>query len=93
MCVALPLRSPDMSTSSNHLFDIRVLYSCDTTIRIHIHAETKSAIMTNEHISLEKYASHTLFEMVKKGLRKGDVGEASWRLDRLQHINPKFLCL
>ena len=27
--------------------------------------------MTNEHTSLEKYTSHTLFEMVSKGLRKG----------------------
>ena len=34
----------------------------------HIHAETKSTIMTNEHTSLEKYTSHTLFEMVAKGL-------------------------
>ena len=47
-----------------------MLYSHDTTIRIHIHAETYSTIMTNEHISLEKYTSHTLF---LKGLRK------SWR--------------
>ena len=45
-----------------------VLYSRDTTIRIHIHAETKSTIMTNEHTSLEKYTSHTLFERVVKGL-------------------------
>ena len=34
----------------------------------HIHAETKSTIMTKEHASLEKYTSHTLFEMVVKGL-------------------------
>ena len=34
----------------------------------HIHAETKSTIRTNEHTSLEKYTSHTLFEMVAKGL-------------------------
>ena len=27
--------------------------------------------MTNEHISLEKYTSHTFFDMVAKGLRKG----------------------
>ena len=40
---------------------------------IHIHAETKSTIMTNEHASLEKYTSHTLFKMVTKGLRKGYV--------------------
>ena len=35
---------------------------------IHIHAETYSPIMTNEHTSLEKYTSHTLFS---KGLRNG----------------------
>ena len=35
------------------------------------HAETKSTIMTNKHTSLEKYASHTLFKIVAKGLRKG----------------------
>ena len=40
-----------------------MLYSRDTTI--HIHAETWSTIMTNEHTSLEKYTSHTLFS---KGL-------------------------
>ena len=34
----------------------------------HIHVETKSTIMTNEHTSLEKYTSHTLFERVAKGL-------------------------
>ena len=38
--------------------------------------------MTNEHTSLEKYASHTLFEMVAKGLLKGYVWEVSWRLNR-----------
>ena len=45
--------------------------------------------MTNEHSSLEKYTSHTLFEMAGKGC----VWEVSWRLNRLQHIDPKFLCL
>ena len=35
---------------------------------IHIHAETKSMIMTNKHTSLEKYTSHTLFKRVAKGL-------------------------
>ena len=44
--------------------------------------------MTNKHTSLEKYTSHTLFS---KGLRKGCVWEVSWRLNRLQHIDPKFL--
>ena len=53
---------------SNGNEGVLLLYSCDTTIRIHIHAETKSTIMTNEHTSLEKYTSHTLFEWVVKGL-------------------------
>ena len=61
--------------------------------KIHIHAETKSTIMTSEHTSLEKYTSHTLFEIVAKGLRKGYVCEVSWRLNKLQHIVPQFLCL
>ena len=34
-----------------------------------MHAETKSTLMTNEHTSLEKYTSHTLFKRVAKGLR------------------------
>ena len=49
--------------------------------------------MTNENTSLEKYTSHTLFEMVAKGLQKGHVWEVSWRLNKLQHIDPQFLCL
>ena len=48
----------------------------------HIHAETKSTVMTNEHASFEKYTSHTLFEMVAKGLWKGYVREVSWRLKK-----------
>ena len=38
--------------------------------------------MTNEHTSLEKYTSHTLFKRVAKGLRKGCVWEVSWRRNR-----------
>ena len=56
-----------------------VLYSHDTTIRIHIQAETLSTIMTNEHTFLEEYTSHSLFT---KGLWKGwccYVWEVSWR--------------
>ena len=56
----------------------------------HIHAETKSTIMTNEHTSLGKYTSHTLFEMVGKELRKGYVWEVSWRLNKLQHIDTQI---
>ena len=44
----------------------------------------------NEHSSFEKYTSHILFV---KGLRKGGVWEVSWRRNRLQHIDPKFLWL
>ena len=46
-------------------------YSWGTTIRIHIHAETQSTIMTNELTSLEKYTTHTLFKRVAKGLCVG----------------------
>ena len=49
--------------------------------------------MTNEHASLEKYTSHTLFEMVAKGLGKGYVWEISWRRNKLQYIDLQFLCL
>ena len=57
---------------------------------IQIHAETKSTIMTNEHTSFEKYTSHTLFEMVAKGLcLRGELETEQ----RLQHIDPQFLCL
>ena len=55
---------------------------------IHIYAETKSTIMTNEHTSLEKYTSHSSFEMVAKGLRKGYEWEVSQRLNKLQHTDP-----
>ena len=42
--------------------------------------------MTNEHASLEKYTSHTLFEGVAKGLQKGCVREVSWKRNRLQQV-------
>ena len=42
--------------------------------------------MTNEHTSLEKYTSHTVFEMVAKGLRKSYVWEVSWRLNKDRNI-------
>ena len=34
--------------------------------------------MTNEHTSLEKYTSHTLFEMAAKGLQKGKRWVGDW---------------
>ena len=40
-----------------------------------------NTIMTNEHASLEKYNSHTLFKMVAKGLQKGYEWEVSWNLN------------
>ena len=49
--------------------------------------------MTNEYTSLETYTTHTLFEMGAKELRKGYVWEVRRRLNRLQHIDPQFLCL
>ena len=65
-----------------------MLCSRDTTIRIRIHAETKSTIMTNEYSSLEKYTSHTLFVRVMKGLCvRGELETEQ----RLQHIDPQFL--
>ena len=47
------------------------LCSIAKVMLIHLHAETNSTIMTNEHISFKKYTSHTLFERVAKRLRKG----------------------
>ena len=52
----------------NKIYTVILLYSRDTTIRIHIHAETNLTIMTNEHTSLEKYTSHFILERVVKGL-------------------------
>ena len=46
--------------------------------------------MTNEHTSLEKYTSHTLFEMVANGLWRGYVWEVSWRQNKLQNIDPQI---
>ena len=46
--------------------------------------------MTSEHTSLEKYNSHTLFEMVAKGLCVRGELEAE---QRLQHIDTSFLRL
>ena len=43
------------------------MYRRDTTIRIHIHAETKSTIMMNKHTSLEIYTSHTF---IRKGCER-----------------------
>ena len=67
---------------------VTIIYIYNNT---HMHAETKSTIMTNKHSSLEKYTSHTLFERVAKRLcvRR----ELENKLNKLQHIDPHFLCL
>ena len=57
-----------MNKISLNEYYIYMLYSHDTTIRMHVHEETKSTIMTNEHRSFEKYTSHTLCERVAKVL-------------------------
>ena len=49
-----------------------------------------NTIITREHTSLEKYISHTLFEMVAKVLCVR--GELETEL-RLQYIDPQFLYL
>ena len=46
-----------------------------------------NTIMTNEHTSLEKYNSHFI-RNGWKGLWKGCVWKVSWRLNKLQHIDP-----
>ena len=46
--------------------------------------------MTNEHTSLEKYTSNTLFERVAKGLCVR--GELETEQSQ-QHIDPQFLRL
>ena len=80
-----------------HIFVLsQVLYS-HNYIHIQLYTCTSgkivNTIMTNEHTSLGKYTSHTLFERVAKGLRKGYVWEVSLILNKLQHIDPLFLCL
>ena len=47
-----------------------------------------NTIMTNEHTSLEKYTSHTLFEMVMKGLCVRGELETEQTI-----LTPQFLCL
>ena len=44
--------------------------------------------MANEHTSLEKYTSHSLFKMVAKGLFVRGELEIE---QRLQHIDSQFL--
>ena len=72
-CLLIKLKISNFDSSIHNTFfhcsTVNLLYSRDPAIRIQIHAETKSTIMTNEHTSLEKYTPHTLFERVAKGLR------------------------
>ena len=44
-----------------------MLYSRDTTIRINIHAEIYSTIMTNEHTSIDKLY---LLHFIRKGCER-----------------------
>ena len=55
-----------------------------------MHTETYgNVIKTNGHSSLEKYTSHTLFEMVTKGSRKGYCVRGELETEQiLQHIDP-----
>ena len=41
-----------------------------------------NTIKTSGHTSLEKYTSHTLFDMVRKGYERIIVWEVSWRLNK-----------
>ena len=63
-----------------------VLWCCIVTTMIQLYTYTcrniVNTIMTNEHASLEKYTSRTLFEMVARGLRKGYMWEVSLWLNR-----------
>ena len=59
-------------------------------IHIQLYTETYSTIMTNEHTSLEKYTSHTLFS---KGLMLVICKRWVRDEDRLPHIDIKFLCM
>ena len=73
------------------MFTLRRGHNCyEAVLYSHNHdtytRRKKSTIMTNEHASFEKYTSHTLFEMVALGLRKGYVWELSWRLNRVCKI-------
>ena len=73
------MASPHYLNFLKQLMAIRLSSSsscCIVTTMIHIQLYTYTytcgnivnTIMTNEHTSLEKYTSHTLFEMVAKGL-------------------------
>ena len=58
-----------MTLNCNGWYGSRLLHLLHSQIiHIQINTETQSTIMTNEHISLEKYTSNTLFERVAKGL-------------------------
>ena len=86
----------------DRLFRLEIMHVAWTGLRhqivlllyIHMHAETRSTIMTNEHSSLKKNIPLTLYsKWLRKGLWKGCVWEVSRRLNRLQLIDTKFLCL
>ena len=53
-----------------------------------------NTIKTSGHSSLEKYTSHTLFEMVRKGYERVIVWEMSWRLNKTAtYWHPSLLAI
>ena len=70
-----------MLHSHNHDTYTCYTYTCGNIV---------NTIMTSKHTSLDKYTSHTLFEMVAKELcERGELETEQ----RLQHIDPQFLRL
>ena len=47
-----------------------------------------NTIKTNRHTSLEKYTSHTLFEMLRKGYERVIVWGVSWRQQNCNILTP-----
>ena len=62
----------------------KIYYDICCIAIIHIHAI---------HIYMQTNSQHNNDERVAKGLRKGYMWEVSWRVNKLQHIDPQFLCL
>ena len=55
----------------DYLFSgVFLLHSRDTYTTIHIYMQKHGQHNNDEHTSLEKYTSHTLFEMVAKGCKR-----------------------
>ena len=67
-----------------------MLHSRNTYTTIHIYMQKQNQQQRRTNTLLEKNIPLTFYS---KGLRKGYVWEMSWRLNKLQHIGPQFLCL